>query len=91
MYHDNFHRYISSLAVHRSLLLGEGGGRGGSGGKKEGNDRGAIVGHLMATAKPIREKSHKWYVSPEEFAGDFYPEYILGGVYLISGWLRRCC
>lgn len=35
----------------------------------------------LIDAKPIRDKSNKWYVSREEFAGDTYPAFLSGWLY----------
>lgn len=46
-----------------------------------------ITGVLKTKREPIRTNSteyKKWYVSRKEFQEDIYPDYVIGGAYLIS-------
>jgi len=44
-----------------------------------------IFGDLIVGAKPVRDKSSKWFLKPEEFNGTVYPTYTSGTAYVISG------
>ncbi|XP_065299763.1 beta-1,3-galactosyltransferase 5-like isoform X2 [Dermacentor albipictus] len=45
----------------------------------------AIYGELRHRDVPLREPTHKWYISREEFPSDMFPDYITGGMYAIGG------
>lgn len=40
-------------------------------------------------AKPFRERISKWYVTQSEYAGDVYPKFCMGGMYLTSMRVMR--
>ncbi|KAH8022873.1 hypothetical protein HPB51_006231 [Rhipicephalus microplus] len=44
-----------------------------------------IYGELRHRDRPYREIGHKWYLSPEEFPRDVFPDYITGGMYVVGG------
>lgn len=43
-----------------------------------------MFGRVYDKAYPFRDKGYKWYVSFEEYAGDFYPKYCAGKAYLMT-------
>lgn len=45
----------------------------------------SIFGDLIYRAKPIRNKSSKWYISPSQYSKTFYPNYTSGTAYAMSG------
>ncbi|KAJ8023067.1 Beta-1,3-galactosyltransferase 1 [Holothuria leucospilota] len=48
-----------------------------------------ITGHLCTGCKPIRNTTNKWYTPKEMFSGEFYPDYVHGPAYVMSGDLPR--
>ncbi|NXJ94873.1 B3GT2 galactosyltransferase, partial [Corythaixoides concolor] len=44
-----------------------------------------FTGCLIKGAKPIRDKTSKWYISEEEYPGDNYPTFCSGTGYVFSG------
>ncbi|NXC22189.1 B3GT2 galactosyltransferase, partial [Corythaeola cristata] len=44
-----------------------------------------FTGCLIQGAKPIRDKTSKWYISEEEYPGDKYPTFCSGTGYVFSG------
>ncbi|KAJ8023068.1 Beta-1,3-galactosyltransferase 1 [Holothuria leucospilota] len=48
-----------------------------------------ITGHLCTGCKPVRNITNKWYTSEEKYPGEFYPEYLFGAAYVMSGDLPR--
>ena len=44
-----------------------------------------ITGLIYKDTKPIRDKSSKWYISPEEYPNETYPDYCCGTGYVFSG------
>ncbi|KAL1418302.1 hypothetical protein MTO96_005770 [Rhipicephalus appendiculatus] len=45
----------------------------------------AIYGKLYQMSQPIRDLTNKWYVTPDEYPGDMYPDYVGGSAYVIGG------
>jgi beta-1,3-galactosyltransferase 2 len=43
-----------------------------------------MFGRVYDKAYPFRNKDYKWYVSYEEYAGDFYPTFCAGKAYLMT-------
>lgn len=48
-----------------------------------------VMGNVIAGARPSRDRSSKWFTSPTAYPRDFYPKYISGAAYVISGDLVR--
>lgn len=48
-----------------------------------------VMGNVIAGARPSRDLSSKWFTSPIAYPRDFYPKYISGAAYVISGDLVR--
>ena len=44
-----------------------------------------IMGHIIAAAQPMRQKSSKWFTPAEQYSGTWYPTYISGSAYVFSG------
>ncbi|RUS91277.1 hypothetical protein EGW08_000989 [Elysia chlorotica] len=42
-------------------------------------------GFLFRAASPMRKKNHKWYTSLEDYSPKFYPNYLSGTAYVMSG------
>ncbi|XP_076307382.1 beta-1,3-galactosyltransferase 5-like [Tachypleus tridentatus] len=49
------------------------------------NDSHALLGLLAHRWSPHRDKSNKWYVPPDIYPQDYYPDFIAGPAYLITG------
>lgn len=45
----------------------------------------AIYGKLYQMSQPIRDLTNKWYVTPDEYPDDMYPDYVGGSAYVIGG------
>lgn len=43
-----------------------------------------IFGYIFKYMRPIRIKANKWYVTKEEFAGNTYPTFVSGWLYVIT-------
>lgn len=43
-----------------------------------------IMGHLFVNARPVQDKTSKWYTPKEDFPRDIYPPYVSGTSYLVS-------
>ncbi|XP_043859556.1 beta-1,3-galactosyltransferase 2-like [Dromiciops gliroides] len=46
-----------------------------------------ITGHIYRTSNPERRRGHKWYMPPELYSHDKYPDYCGGPGYVLSGSL----
>ncbi|XP_013779957.1 beta-1,3-galactosyltransferase 1-like [Limulus polyphemus] len=49
------------------------------------NDSHTLLGLLAHKWSPHRNKNSKWYVPPEIYPQDYYPDFIAGPAYLITG------
>lgn len=45
----------------------------------------SIIGKVVKKAPLVRKKVSKYFIPPETFNASFYPDYSLGGSYLVSG------
>lgn len=41
-----------------------------------------VVGYLLRNMAPVREPANKWYVSETEYAGNIYPDFVSGWLYV---------
>ncbi|PIK35360.1 hypothetical protein BSL78_27813 [Apostichopus japonicus] len=48
-----------------------------------------MSGHMFQTARPIRDKTSKWFVTKTQYTGSVYPDYFCGMCYIMSGDLPR--
>merc|ERR1711894_20021 len=48
-----------------------------------------FMGDIITAAKPIRDKSSKWYTPVAAYPTPIYPRYISGAAYVISGDLIK--
>lgn len=48
------------------------------------NDKRKIYGNLLEEKKPVRDKESNFFVSKDEYSGDFYPNYLHDPSYLIT-------
>lgn len=48
-----------------------------------------VMGNLVAGARPVRDPASKWYTPTSLYSGSFYPKYVSGAAYVISGDLVR--
>ncbi|XP_072455555.1 beta-1,3-galactosyltransferase 2-like [Notamacropus eugenii] len=46
-----------------------------------------ITGHILSSTNPERRQGHKWYMPPELYSHDKYPDYCAGPGYVMSGSL----
>ncbi|XP_043831227.1 beta-1,3-galactosyltransferase 2-like [Dromiciops gliroides] len=46
-----------------------------------------ITGHIYRNTAPMRRQGHKWYMPPELYSHDKYPDYCAGPGYVMSGSL----
>uniref|UniRef100_W5N9U9 Hexosyltransferase n=1 Tax=Lepisosteus oculatus TaxID=7918 RepID=W5N9U9_LEPOC len=53
--------------------------------EKNGSNPDLIVGTLLYTSPPVREKNNRYFVPAEMFNETFYPPYLSGGGYLMAG------
>ncbi|KAJ8039144.1 Beta-1,3-galactosyltransferase 1 [Holothuria leucospilota] len=44
-----------------------------------------IVGHLFNKNRPVRDPTNKWFISEKDYPGLFYPPYLNGIAYVMSG------
>jgi beta-1,3-galactosyltransferase 1 len=44
-----------------------------------------VMGNVIAGARPSRDRSSKWFTPTTAYPRDFYPKYISGAAYVISG------
>ncbi|KAJ8039141.1 Beta-1,3-galactosyltransferase 1 [Holothuria leucospilota] len=44
-----------------------------------------ITGHVCRRCRPVRDQMHKWYISLDEYPKSFYPNYVKGLAYVMSG------
>uniref|UniRef100_A0ABD2W8T5 Hexosyltransferase n=1 Tax=Trichogramma kaykai TaxID=54128 RepID=A0ABD2W8T5_9HYME len=51
---------------------------------KHRRDRNVIFGKVAKKWKPVRNKSSKYYVSPQKYRSPFYPDFCTGPAYLMS-------
>ncbi|KAJ8039143.1 Beta-1,3-galactosyltransferase 1 [Holothuria leucospilota] len=51
--------------------------------------KGYIVGRVSRGSRPVRDKTHKWYVSLDTYSRKVYPDYVSGLAYVMSGDLPR--
>lgn len=48
-----------------------------------------IVGHLFSKNRPVRDPRNKWFTSEKDYPGLFYPPYLNGMAYVMSGDLAE--
>lgn len=48
-----------------------------------------LAGYTLSDKKPIRNAANKWYVSPDEFPGALYPNYLSGWFYITNPLTAR--
>lgn len=44
-----------------------------------------VMGSVVAGARPVRDPASKWFTPADVYAGSFYPKYVSGAAYVISG------
>lgn len=44
-----------------------------------------ITGYVCSRCRPMRDQNHKWYLSLQEYPRPFYPDYLKGPAYVMSG------
>lgn len=49
-----------------------------------------LAGFVLGGVQPIRLRQNKWFVSYEEYAGDIYPDYLSGWMYVIAPATAKC-
>ncbi|XP_029159700.1 beta-1,3-galactosyltransferase 5 [Nylanderia fulva] len=56
-------------------------------------EKDSLIGYSMRNMIPVRELANKWYASKMEYAGNIYPDFISGWLYVtspqIANWLTN--
>ncbi|KAL6264813.1 hypothetical protein P5V15_004908 [Pogonomyrmex californicus] len=49
----------------------------------------SLAGYVLKNMIPVREPANKWYVSKAEYAGNIYPDFVSGWLYILHSWVAN--